>query len=552
MQRYHRQNLVSEVSDVVQNKIKNTPISVIGCGGLGSPLLLYLAGAGFENIQLIDFDTVDLSNLHRQVLYKENQIGQPKAESAKQNLLQLNSNLKLKIQDQSLTLKNCHDILKDSQIIIEGSDNFSTKYLINDYCQIQNKTLVMGSVRKWQGQILISHKNQKGCYRCLFENPSQNQIPNCSTEGIIGMIPGIVGTYMALEVIKTLCDIQNKNTFLNLNLKTNQIQNFDWQPNPNCQICVKQKTLEDLQQDYQNGFCQNQNEFKDLILSVEDIQNEDFTKIDVTEKNETPMIPCDIKIPLSAFKEQVSKMNFSKNKKHLLALFESLKEIQKKYNLLLILDEFQDVSFVKEAEALWRGALQTLTKSSVFILGSKRHILQKIFDNTNSPLFQFGDEIHLEPIALEDWHKYFKERLEPKKLKIEKDDLAYLLKIMCDVPNSICELGAYLVEKHFRKKLTKSVIQNSLNDMIQTRQSYAYRRQFLTQIEIRILSRLAKGPYIKSPQSQEFLAKLKISKSTVSYTIQKLLDKGLIEFELEKGYRVSDPVFGYYLAFYES
>lgn len=236
------------------------------------------------------------------------------------------------------------------------------------------------------------------------------------------------------------------------------------------------------------------------------------------------------------------------SKKSLELLFASLKEMQKSHRIMLVLDEFQDISFIEEAEALWRGLLQELSECSVFILGSKRHLLQKMFDNNNSALFHYGDELHLTPISLQDWLPYFEERLAPKKLKIDEESLRFLLELMYDVPNAICELGAYLVETNLNKTLSKEIIKNNLNQLVQVRQSYAYKRQFLNQNENTLLSALSQTGFVTSPQSADFVAKTGLSKSTLGYTLQNLLDNGLIEYELNRGYRVSDPIFGYYLA----
>lgn len=233
---------------------------------------------------------------------------------------------------------------------------------------------------------------------------------------------------------------------------------------------------------------------------------------------------------------------------NVLTLLDSIEALSSQYSLLLILDEFQDISFVSEAQALFRSSLQKLSKSSVFILGSKRHLLEDMFGNSRAPLFQYGDERHLKPIALEKWLPYFRERLSPHQIRIQEAEMQYIMKKLCDVPNAICELGAWLVDSYQKKTLTIALIQEALNSMVEQRQTYAYRLQGYTENEKKILSTIAQSTFVLSPQSSEFLQQTGLSKSGVAKIVQKLMDLGLLEYELEHGYRLSDPVLGHYLA----
>lgn len=239
---------------------------------------------------------------------------------------------------------------------------------------------------------------------------------------------------------------------------------------------------------------------------------------------------------------------FKDEQKNIAALAESIKSIAKEYSLMLILDEFQDITFVPEAEALMRGLLQQLTKSTVFILGSKRHLLEKIFGDNRAPLFQYGDEIHLKPISWQSWLPYFQERLHPKKIQIKDKEMRYIVERLCDVPNSICELGAWLVDYYPNITLKKEVIDKALNHMVETRQSYAYRLQGFTASEKRTLCSIAQLGFVLEPNSSGFLKEVELPKSTVGKNVHKLLDRGVLEYELNRGYRLSDPIFSHYLA----
>ncbi len=230
-------------------------------------------------------------------------------------------------------------------------------------------------------------------------------------------------------------------------------------------------------------------------------------------------------------------------------LMDAVKTLSRKYRTMIILDEFPDIAFVPEAEALFRGLLQEFGETAVFILGSKRHLLTVMFQDAHAPLFHYGDEIHLGPISLKDWLPYFQERMKLKRIMIGEEELTWVLEALCDVPNAICEVGAWLMDNvPPGTMLTVALIKQQLDQMVESKQSYAYLLQGYTEKECEILGALARQQFTLKPYSDAFLKQIQASKSSVGKIVKKLLDRGLIEFEMEKGYRISDPLLGHYLA----
>lgn len=217
--RYNRQMMLPEIGEEGQEKLLNSKVLVIGAGGLGCPVLQYLSAAGVGTIGIIDFDIVELHNLHRQILYNEGQIGLSKAMSAKTVLEQLNPSTHYIVFDEKLTAQNCKNILGDFDIIIDGSDNFSTRYLVNDECVNIGRPLVYGSIFKFEGQIAVFNHNEGKNLRDLFpEPPNPDDVPNCSLNGVLGSLPGVIGTMMAHETLKLI---------VGLNVLHNELVLFD-------------------------------------------------------------------------------------------------------------------------------------------------------------------------------------------------------------------------------------------------------------------------------------------------------------------------------------
>lgn len=206
--RYNRQMNLPEVGIEGQMKIKQTKVLVIGAGGLGSPVLTYLASCGVGTLGVIDFDTIEHHNLHRQILFTEADINKNKTSIAKQRIEQINPHIHFTIYDEQLTSDNALAILGSFDIIVDGSDNFSTRYLVNDTCVTLNKTLVYGTIMGFEGQVSVFNHHNNTNLRDLFpEPPAPEDVPNCSLNGVLGTFPGIIGTIMAHETLKVILDL---------------------------------------------------------------------------------------------------------------------------------------------------------------------------------------------------------------------------------------------------------------------------------------------------------------------------------------------------------
>lgn len=196
-----------EVGLIGQEKLKQAKVLVIGAGGLGCPVLQYLTAAGVGTVGILDYDKVSISNLHRQILFTDEDLGKPKTERASQKLKKLNPLVNFRIHNVKLTKENALEIISKYEIIVDGSDNFSTRFLVNDACVILDKPLVFGAIYKFMGQISVFNYRNGPTYRCLFPEQSvDDEIPNCSTIGVIGVIPGIIGTMQASETIKIIIE----------------------------------------------------------------------------------------------------------------------------------------------------------------------------------------------------------------------------------------------------------------------------------------------------------------------------------------------------------
>lgn len=205
MNRYNRHIILSEIGKEGQDKLSNAKVLVIGAGGLGCPILQYLAAAGIGTIGVIDFDKVELSNLQRQVLFGSSSLGKNKAIAAQRRLEDLNDDIIIKAYPEALTYQNALQLFSLYDVIVDGSDNFETRYLVNDACIITKKPLVFGAIYKFEGQVSVFNYKNGPSYRCLFPNPPQKDaVPNCSEIGVLGVLPGIIGSMQANEVIKLI------------------------------------------------------------------------------------------------------------------------------------------------------------------------------------------------------------------------------------------------------------------------------------------------------------------------------------------------------------
>ncbi|MDB4005138.1 HesA/MoeB/ThiF family protein [Flavobacteriaceae bacterium] len=246
MKRYSRHIALSEVGLLGQLKISESKVLVIGAGGLGAPLLLYLTAAGIGTIGIVDFDTISLSNLQRQVLYREQDLNLNKADIAKACLRARNSEINITSYPVALSTSNALEILKTYDIVVDCTDNFRTRYLINDACVKLNKPFVFAAIYKFEGQLSVFNYAGGPTYRCLFPLPPKaGEVPNCEEAGVLGVLPGILGAYQANEVLKIILNIGEvlSGKLVSINLLTNQQKSFQFKKN---KPLIKQVIQEEL------------------------------------------------------------------------------------------------------------------------------------------------------------------------------------------------------------------------------------------------------------------------------------------------------------------
>jgi molybdopterin/thiamine biosynthesis adenylyltransferase/rhodanese-related sulfurtransferase len=238
--RYSRHLLIPEVGLSGQNKIKAASVLVIGTGGLGSPVALYLAAAGVGRIGLVDYDRVDASNLQRQVIHGTSQLGELKVTSARQRMLDINPDIQVDIYNEPFTSANAMQIAQEYDILIDGTDNFPTRYLSNDVCVLLGKPNVYGSIYRFDGQVSVFDARVGPCYRCLFpEPPPPGLVPSCAEGGVLGVLPGTIGTLQATEALKLILGIGEtlNGRLLLFNALDMSFDFVNLRKNPNCKIC---------------------------------------------------------------------------------------------------------------------------------------------------------------------------------------------------------------------------------------------------------------------------------------------------------------------------
>ena len=254
--RYSRHLLIPEVGLEGQRKLKAASVLVIGTGGLGSPVAMYLAAAGVGHIGLVDYDVVDASNLQRQVIHGTSRLGERKVLSARERLLDINPLIEVTIYDEPFTSANALDIAKDYDILIDGTDNFPTRYLVNDVSVLLGKPNVYGSIFRFDGQVSVFYAKEGPCYRCLFpEPPPPGLVPSCAEGGVLGVLPGTIGTLQATEALKLILGI-GEPLIGHLLLYNALEMSFDFirlRKNPQCKICGEHPEITELI-DYE-AFC---------------------------------------------------------------------------------------------------------------------------------------------------------------------------------------------------------------------------------------------------------------------------------------------------------
>jgi len=247
--RYSRHILIPEVGLEGQQKLKAASVLIIGIGGLGSPVALYLAAAGIGRIGLVDNDIVDFSNLQRQVIHGTSTIDKLKVESARERMVDLNTNIQVDIYNEAFTSANAMQIAQDYDLIIDGTDNFSTRYLINDLCVLTGKPYVYGSIYRFDGQVSVFDALRGPCYRCLFpEPPPPGLVPSSAEVGVFGVLPGTIGTVQAAEAIKLILGI-GQPLVGRLLLYNALDMSFDFvklRKNPDCKVCSPEPEITQL------------------------------------------------------------------------------------------------------------------------------------------------------------------------------------------------------------------------------------------------------------------------------------------------------------------
>ncbi len=249
VQRYSRHLIMPEVGMAGQKKLKAASVLLIGAGGLGSPLAMYLAAAGVGRIGLVDYDIVDYTNLQRQIIHGTSDVGRPKLESARERILDINPHVRVDGYEQPLTSANALQILAPYDIVIDGTDNFPTRYLTNDACVLLGKPNVYGSIFRFEGQASVFYAEEGPCYRCLFpEPPPPGLVPSCAEGGVLGVLPGTIGAIQATEAIKLIIG-RGTSLIGRLLLYDALDMTFDevrLRKNPSCPVCGPQPTITEL------------------------------------------------------------------------------------------------------------------------------------------------------------------------------------------------------------------------------------------------------------------------------------------------------------------
>jgi sulfur-carrier protein adenylyltransferase/sulfurtransferase len=322
--RYSRHLIMPEVGMEGQLKLKAAKVLCIGAGGLGSPLALYLAAAGVGTIGIVDFDVVDFTNLQRQIIHTTADVGRKKLDSAEDKLRAINPNVNVVRFDTRLSSANALDILAGFDIVIDGTDNFPTRYLVNDACVLTGKPNVYGSIFRFEGQVSVFATDAGPCYRCLYpEPPPPGLVPSCAEGGVLGILPGLVGVMQATEAIKLILGAGEPlvGRLLLVDSLAMKFRELKLRKNPDCPVCGTHRTINELI-DY-NEFCGIRGEEKTVdnqvsTISVEELKRrkdagEDIFVLDVREPHEYQI--CNIQgylIPLNDLPKRVHELDSSR------------------------------------------------------------------------------------------------------------------------------------------------------------------------------------------------------------------------------------------------
>jgi len=315
-----------EVGVEGQEKLKAAKVLLIGTGGLGSPAALYLAAAGVGTLGLIDFDVVDFSNLQRQIIHSTQSVNKPKVDSAKERLAEINPSVKVVTYNERLSKDSVMRILKDYDIVLDGTDNFQTRYLVNDACVFSKKPFVYGSIFRFDGQATVFYPGKGPCYRCLFaEPPPPGMVPSCAEGGVLGILPGVIGVVQATEVVKLIIGkgeplIGRLMLYDALKMSFREVK---FRRNPNCPVCGDHPTIKTLI-DY-DAFCgltRGEEKKGDTAqMGIEEIsvkelkrwmdEKKKFVLVDVREESEYKInrLPASKLIPLGNLPERVHELD---------------------------------------------------------------------------------------------------------------------------------------------------------------------------------------------------------------------------------------------------
>ena len=256
IERYSRHIILPEVGGSGQQKMLEARVLLLGAGGLGSPAAYYLAAAGIGNLGIVDFDRVDLSNLQRQIIHSTERIGMLKTESAKKTIEALNPDVNITLYNERLDSSNIMSLIEGYDYIVDGSDNFPTRYLVNDACVMKNKTLIHGSIYRFEGQVTVFKPGDGPCYRCLYpEPPPPGMVPNCQEGGVLGVLAGVIGNLQVVEVLKLVLGIGKTlvGKLLIYDALNTEFRNLRLRKDANCPICSEKPTIKELV-DYEE-FC---------------------------------------------------------------------------------------------------------------------------------------------------------------------------------------------------------------------------------------------------------------------------------------------------------
>ena len=315
--RYARHIQLGDIGVDGQRKLKSAQVLIVGCGGLGAPVSLYLAAAGVGQLTLVDGDHVELSNLQRQVILTEADIGLSKAICAQTRLKALNSHIKVNTASERLTVDNAERLIQAADLVIDCTDNFATRYLINDVCKAHSKSWIYASVYQFSGQCALFTPEQT-CFRCVFPKPPSNA-PDCNSHGVLGVLPGLLGTLQATEAIKYLTGIASgiANTLLLIEADTMQMQKIQLRPDENCPCCYRDFSFNSALADYQPPCKTARNENDKYSLTVEAFyqhqHNKEVVLLDVRDKNEHDAFNLGgLHVPLAELKQRLDELPSNK------------------------------------------------------------------------------------------------------------------------------------------------------------------------------------------------------------------------------------------------